>query len=69
MFFITKRLKKIMQNQKIQNHQCKGFWTCFVNLIHSTYKQKHNPNHKDKQAALRQENNIAIFDQNLETEN
>ena len=60
MFWWKKDWKRFMKSQ-IQEHWLNGFWTCFVNLIHSTYKQKHNPNHKDKKAAPESQEQICIF--------
>ena len=56
-----KRLKKITLKIKIQNHQCKGLWTWISTLIHSTYKHKPKPNHKDKQVAPQTKKQTCIF--------
>ena len=55
-----KKIEKDSWKSQIQEHWLNGFWTCFVNLIHSTYKQKHNPNQKTSKLRLRPRNNFAF---------
>ena len=62
-YLAWKKIEKDYANSRIQNHQCKRFLAWISNLIQSHIYTQCKPNHRNKQAALRQENNIAIFDQ------
>ena len=61
MVFMAKRLDLISLKTKYPNHQCMDYGLGFSNLIPSSYIGKAKPNEKNTEAALQDQEHIALF--------